>query len=101
MAWHHAGLGPRLEVRGTGRAVREATRHALVGSKGGCPPAMRLSARTAVSRVVLGIFGVGSGLEAARFRPGIEVGHGVHDTATELAELRATTNDALFLQRAR
>src|SRR3546814_18914128 len=69
---HRAGPCPRPAVRGTGRAVRAAARHALVGGTWRWPPAMRRSARTAVSRVVLGIFGVGSGLEAARFRPGIE-----------------------------
>src|SRR3546814_11887529 len=32
--------------------------------------------------------------------PGIEVGHGVHDAATELAELRPAADHALLLQRA-
>jgi hypothetical protein len=37
--------------------------------------------------VLLGVFGIGSRLEAAVGGPGIEVGHGVHDAAAELAEL--------------
>src|SRR3546814_11027681 len=91
--------------RGTGRAVR-APATAAAGTAGRCwtwrwAAARRRSARTAVGRVVLGVFGIGSRLETAVGGPGIEVGHGVHDAAAELAKAWAAAEHALLFQRAR
>src|SRR3546814_623489 len=95
----------RRARRGTGRAVR-APATAAAGTAGRCwtwrwPAARRRSARTAVGRVVLGVFGIGSRLETAVGGPGIEVGHGVHDAAAELAKAWAAADHALLFQRAR
>src|SRR3546814_7724385 len=72
-----------------------------MGWTGRWPPASHRSARTAVGRVVLGVFRVGRGFVAALVGPGIEVGNRVHDAPAELAELRPVADHALFLQRAR
>src|SRR3546814_14831067 len=64
-------------------------------------PYTTLFRSTAVGRVVLGVFGIGSRLETAVGGPGIEVGHGVHDAAAELAKAWAAADHALLFQRAR
>src|SRR3546814_17978840 len=98
--------GPcRRARRGTGRVVR-APATAAAGTAGRCwtwrwPAARRRSARTAVGRVVLGVFGIGSRLETAVGGPGIGAGHGVHDTAAELEKARAAPHHTLLFQRAR
>src|SRR5690606_39783617 len=51
------------------------------------------------SRVLLGIFRIGGGLETVLVGPGIEVDDGIHDTATELAKARATADHTLLFQR--
>ena len=95
----------RPAARGTGRAVRVAALVAAAGSDGlnmamatGEP---EISGVTVVARMPFGIFRVGSRRVAARIGPGVEVAHGIHDAAAELAELRAAADHALLLQRAR
>src|SRR5690606_27514501 len=80
----------RLAARGTGRAG-----HARAPSW----PYGRQSTRTAVSRVLLGVFWIGGGLKTVLVGPGIEVGNGIHDAATELAKARATADHTLLFQR--
>src|SRR3546814_20095679 len=87
----------RRARRGTGRAVR-APATAAAGTAGRCwtwrwPAARRRSARPAVGRVVLGVFGIGSRLETAVGGPGIEVGHGVPDAAAEPAKAWAAAEE--------
>jgi hypothetical protein len=48
---------------------------------------------------VLGVFGIGGRLETAVGGPGVEVSHGVHDAAAELAKARAAADHALLFQR--
>jgi hypothetical protein len=82
-----SGTG-RCRDGSAGLDMAKATRAQAISAHG-CPPnaARRIRDRMCSRSCVRG--------------PGIEVGHGVHDAAAELAELGAAAEHALFLQRAR
>jgi len=65
------------------------------------PPARRRSASTKARRMVFGVFGIGSRLEAAFSSPNVKIGHGIPDAAAKRAETRPATDGVLFFQRAR